>query len=129
MRKESSSPRELSDADVPAVAIRDLTGVLRVWIDVGSPDAARLHRASKSAARVVVYTHKDPGQFLRNLSGERIHRVEALEINAVERAFVTALAARLERRMDLSIGVAGGDVSVSIGADTIAGTITRLTLE
>jgi uncharacterized protein YaeQ len=118
----------LSDADEPAIAIRDLTGALRVWIDIGSPDAARLHRASKTAPRVVVFTHKDAAQLLRNLAGERIHRVEALEIYAVDRAFVAALSARLVRRMDLSIAVAGGDVYVSIGADTLTGTVSRLTL-
>jgi uncharacterized protein YbjQ (UPF0145 family) len=37
---------------------------LRTWIDIGSPDAARLHKASKAAPRVVVYTHKDPAQLV-----------------------------------------------------------------
>ena len=37
----------LSDPDEPAVSVRDLTGALRVWVDIGSPDASRLHRASK----------------------------------------------------------------------------------
>src|ERR1700733_15724227 len=50
--------RGLSEPDEPAIAVRDLTGALRSWIEVGSPDAARLHKASKSAPRVVVYTHK-----------------------------------------------------------------------
>src|SRR6187455_2514631 len=58
--------RGLCDPDDPAIAIRDLTGALRAWIDIGSPDAARLHKASKLAPRVAVYTHKDPGQVVRN---------------------------------------------------------------
>jgi uncharacterized protein YaeQ len=41
----------LSDPDQPAISVRDLTGVLRVWIDVGAPEAARLHRAAKLAPR------------------------------------------------------------------------------
>src|ERR1700761_110876 len=52
----------LSEPDEPAIAVRDLTGALRVWIDVGAPEAARLHRASKAAPRVAVYTHKDAAQ-------------------------------------------------------------------
>ena len=119
----------LCDPDDPAIAIRDLTGALRVWIDIGSPDAARLHRASNAAPRVVVFTHNDSVQLRRNLAGERIHRVEALEIYAVDRALVGALAARLERRLDCSISTSGGEVYVSIGADTIAGTGSRVTLE
>jgi len=67
----------LSDPDEPPMAIRDLTGALRAWIDVGTPDAARLHRAAKLAPRVAVYVHKDPVQWLRGLSGARIHRASS----------------------------------------------------
>ena len=38
--------RGVSDPDEPAIAVRDLTGAITSWIDVGSPDAARLHKAS-----------------------------------------------------------------------------------
>ena len=62
--------RGVSEPEEPAIAIRDLTGAIRTWIDIGAPDAARLHKASKSGARVVVYTHKNPDQFLKQLSGE-----------------------------------------------------------
>src|SRR5688572_18431649 len=54
--------RGVSDPDEPAIAVRDLTGAIKAWIDIGTPDAARLHKASKAAARVAVYTHKDPAQ-------------------------------------------------------------------
>lgn len=61
--------RGLSDPDEPAIAVRDLTGAIKTWIDIGTPDAARLHKASKIAGRVAVYTHKDPTQFLKQLAG------------------------------------------------------------
>jgi uncharacterized protein YaeQ len=121
--------RGIADPDDPAIAVRDLTGAIRVWIDIGSPDAPRLHRASKSAPRVVVFTHKDPVQLRNNLLGERIHRVQALEIYAVDRGLVGALAARLERRMDMSVAAGGGEFYVSIGADTLRGSVSRLVLD
>src|SRR4029077_7714934 len=68
--------RGITDPDAPAIAVRDLTGAIKTWIDIGTPDAARLHKASKAAGRVAVYTHKDPAQFLKKLVGERIHRAE-----------------------------------------------------
>src|SRR5690349_12660880 len=43
----------LADADQPAVWVHDATGRLTDWIDVGTPTAERLHRASKLAERVV----------------------------------------------------------------------------
>src|SRR4051794_41055618 len=48
--------------DEPAVLVRDLTGRITAWIEVGAPDAERLHRASKLGGRVAVYTHRDPAQ-------------------------------------------------------------------
>ncbi|HLA70480.1 MAG TPA: YaeQ family protein, partial [Steroidobacteraceae bacterium] len=49
----------LSDPDQPAISVCDLTGALQVWVDIGLPEPERLHRASKAAPRVAVYTHKD----------------------------------------------------------------------
>jgi len=118
--------RGVSDADEPALFIRDLTGVMTVWIDVGTPDAARLHKASKTAPRVVVYTHKDPAQFLRQLSGEKIHRSDTLELYAVDRELVSALVERLERRVEFGVSITDRELLVSIGRDTLTGRITRL---
>src|SRR6267143_2853808 len=75
----------LFEPDEPTIAVRDLTGVLSAWIDVGAPEAARLHRASKAAPRVAVYTHKAPAALLRQLEGERIHRAETIELYAFDR--------------------------------------------
>ena len=118
--------RGVSDPDEPAIAIRDLTGAIGTWIDIGTPDAARLHKASKAARRVVVYTHKDPAQFLRQLAGERIHRADALELFAIDRRLVSALVARLERRVAFSLSIADREMYVSIGAETLTGAVVRL---
>jgi len=119
--------RGISDTDEPAIAIRDLTGATTAWIDIGTPDAARLHKASKSAPRVAVYVHKDPTQFLRQLEGERIHRAEALELYAIDRGLVAALVARLERRVAFSVSVTDRELFVSIGRDTLTGAVVHLT--
>jgi uncharacterized protein YaeQ len=120
--------RGVSEPNEPAIAVRDLTGTIGVWIDIGSPDAPRLHKASKAAPRVVVYTHKDPDQLLRRLEGEKIHRATAIEIYAVDRALIASLVARLERRMAFSVSIAERELFVSIGQDTLTGAVTRHTI-
>lgn len=117
--------RGLSEPASPAIEVRDLTGALRAWIDVGLPDADRLHRAGKAAARVAVYTHRDPALLVDRLAGARIHRAEALELYAIDRALVAALAARLERRMAFSLSVTGRDLYVTIGPETLVGHVAR----
>ena len=121
--------RGVSSPDEPAIAVRDLTGAIRTWIDIGTPDAERLHRASKLAERVVVYTHKEPAQFLKQLAGRKIHNAEALELYAVDRALVSALVARLERRVAFSLSVSERELYLSIGTDNLLGNIVPLTLD
>ena len=64
----------VSADDEPAVLVRDLTGQVTAWIEVGAPSAERLHRGSKRAKRTAVYTHRDPAQVLALYKGARIHR-------------------------------------------------------
>ena len=118
----------LSQPDEPAIAVRDLTGVLRAWIDVGSPDANRLHRASKAAPRVAVYAHKNAAQLAARYGTERIHRIEMLELYALDMDWLTKLAARLTRRMKFSLTVAARHIYLSIGAETSTSTIERIAI-
>ena len=118
--------RGVSDPDEPTIAIRDPTGAITAWIDVGTPDAARLHKASKAAGRVAVYTHKEPTQFLKRLADERIHRAEALELYAIDRPLVSALVTRLERRVAFSVSITDRELYISIGKDTVTGAVVRL---
>lgn len=95
----------VSDADEPAVLVRDLTGRLTAWIDVGAPDADRIHRAAKRADRVVVYTHRDPVKVLAALRGKRIHRADAIPVYSVDRDVVDTASAALERRNTVALSV------------------------
>ena len=113
----------LSDPEEPAIQVRDLTGALQTWIEVGMPDAARLHKASKAARRVAVYAHRDVEPWLARLEGERIHRAEALEIYSVDRELVAGLVGRLERRMEFDLSVSERNLYVSLGETTLSGTI------
>lgn len=121
--------RGVSSPDEPAIAVRDLTGALTAWIDVGTPDADRLHKAAKLARRVAVYTHKDPALFLKQLAGRKIHNAQALELYALDRALVGALVARLERRVGFSLSVSGGELYLAIGSDQLTGAVVRLNRE
>jgi uncharacterized protein YaeQ len=91
------------------------------WIEIGSPDAARLHRASKATPRVAVYTHHDTTRYWGSLAGERIHRAESIELNGLDRALVGALAERLDRRMALDVSVNDGEVYVTLGEESFSG--------
>jgi uncharacterized protein YaeQ len=122
--------RGLADPDQPALEVRDMTGAMQEWIEVGAPGAARLHRASKAAGRVVVYTHHDAERYWASLAGERIHNAESLELYALDRALVAALVARLERRMAFELSVTDGVLYLTLEGELLSGPVTahRLTV-
>jgi len=109
--------------DEPAVVIRDLTGRLTGWIEVGAPDAERLHRGSKLAERTAVYTHRNIRQVLADLGGRKIHRAEAIPIYAFEPAFVSNVAGALGRRVDAAVSVTERELYLDIGGQTFTTTI------
>lgn len=115
----------LSNSDEPALTIRDLTGVLQSWIEIGAPDAARLHKASKASPRVAVYVHKDIDAYLARLEGERVHRADAIELYAMDRKLLAALAADLQRRMTFQLSIAERTLYLSLGDKTLTGDVKR----
>jgi uncharacterized protein YaeQ len=113
----------LSEPDVPALSIRDLTGVLLTWIDIGAPDADRLHKATKSARRVAVYTHRDVEALLERLGAAELRRAEEIEIYALDRELIAALTARLERRMSFDLSVSERQLYLTLANETLTGTV------
>lgn len=95
----------ISKADEPAVLVRDLTGQVTAWIEVGSPDADRLHFGSKLADRTVIYTHRDPAKVLATWAGKRIHRAEDIRLHSFDPGFVDAATQALARRNVLTLSV------------------------
>jgi uncharacterized protein YaeQ len=120
--------RGLSEPDEPAIAVRDLTGAMQAWIDIGTPEAARIHKASKAAPRVAIYAHRDTAAWLERIAGERIHKADRIEIYAVDRELLSALAERLERRMALDLSVSERMLYVTLGDATLTGAVEALRL-
>jgi uncharacterized protein YaeQ len=49
----------VSDPEEPTIGVRDLTGVLQSWIDIGAPEASRLHKTRQGSATGCVYAHRE----------------------------------------------------------------------
>ena len=115
----------LSDPDAPALAVRDLTGALQAWIEVGAPEPARLHKATKAARRVAVYTHREVASWLARLAADPPHRAADIEIFALDRELLAALSARLDRRMAFDLSVSEGHLYLTLADATLDGVVAR----
>ena len=120
--------RGLSTADDAALWTHDLTGRLVHWIDVGVPSAERIHSASKAAQRVSVFCHKPEEALRRELRGKSVFAAERVEFLLVSPQFVTQAAEKLERSVEWSLMVTGGELHLTIGQTTLVGSLERRTL-
>jgi uncharacterized protein YaeQ len=107
----------LSDAEVPALSVHDLRGELISWIEVGLPEPPRLHKAAKASPRVP------------RLVAASIHRAREIEIYAIDLELLASLAAQLTRRMKFDLVVTDRHLYLSLGAETLSGSIERYRIE
>lgn len=116
----------LSSTDEAPISVRDRTGRLDRWIDIGAPSAERLHKAAK-AAKVTVYTH-DLSQLRQRTAGQTIHKADAIEVWPIDASFLDALGEKLERRATLSVTRNDGSLYVTVDGTTLETTVTRVPL-
>jgi uncharacterized protein YaeQ len=111
----------IGSPDEPALEVRDLTGVLLLWIDVGTPSARRLHKATKAAKAVRIYTYRDPELLLKEAIGADIHRVETIELFSLTPTFLAKLGETLDRDNPWELLHTEGELSVTVRGVTVQG--------
>jgi uncharacterized protein YaeQ len=104
----------VSSTDEPAILVRDLTGRVTAWIEIGLPSWERLHRGHKLAGRAAVYTHRGITQVLAELNGHGIHRAADVPVVELDRGFVSELSESLDRRSTMSLSVTEGTLYVDL---------------
>jgi uncharacterized protein YaeQ len=119
----------LSNADEPALWIKEPDGRLTTWIEVGTPSAERLHRASKACPRVVIFTQHDPELIVKETRKTQVHRAEHIELYVPTQALLKQLATRVERAMQWALVRSDEKLYVTIGSEVLEGAITRQPLD
>ena len=104
----------VSSTDEPAVLVRDATGRLTDWIEIGAPDAARLHHGSKLADRTIVYTHRDPVRVASVWAGKKIHQAERIMLRSFDPGFIDGAVAALERRSAMTLSITEGQLYLDL---------------
>jgi len=118
----------LSDSDEPPVSIHDPTGILLAWIDVGSPSAERLHRASKAARRVALFTATDLVWLEREAASRKIHALQDIAVYLLEPAFLDAIEPHLEKNLNLELVRNDGKLYVTLPKALVEGSIKEVRL-
>jgi len=111
----------LSNEDEPAIWQKNLRGELQAWIEVGAPSPERIHRASKAAAKVVIYCWKQPDKLAEDYAEAKVHRREHIKIVRLSPEFLDGVASLFDRNNSWELSVTGGTIYLGAGDKTIEG--------
>lgn len=104
----------LSSEDEPDIALRDYTGDIELWIDVGQPDESRIRKACGRARQVVVVNY---GGNAANIWWDKnvaiLRRLKNLTVLDIDPVSVEAMAAMVERSFRLDCQIADEEVALS----------------
>lgn len=112
------TPEGLSDPDKPALHVTTAGGDIKLWIEIGNPSAKKLHKASKAARELKVYTYKAPELLLKEIRENKVHKAEAIGIWSIDPRFLDRLAPRLGRKNDWGVMLNDGVLTVSVGSES-----------
>lgn len=118
--------KDMWDADEPCLWQKDLTGVIKHWIEVGQPDDKRLMRASSRAGKVSVYSFSASAPIWWSGIATKITRARNLTVWQIPAEQSQALAGLAERSMRLQVSVQDGAIWVSNGTRSVEVTPLRL---
>ncbi len=117
--------RGLSNEEEPDVWLRDYTGDIDLWIDLGQPDESRIRKASGRARQVVIVNYSGNGaQIWWDKIANGLSRVKNLTVVDLDPASIDAATALMQRSMRLTAMIQDGELQLMSDVDTIAMTPT-----
>ncbi len=112
--------RGLSTEDEPALWLKDLTGAIALWIEVGLPDERDIRKACGRADRVVVLCYGGRGADLWwEQNRAKLERLRNLDVMGLPADTSKELAALASRSMTLQCTIQDGQAWLTDGNLTV----------
>ncbi|PKM15018.1 MAG: hypothetical protein CVV12_10930 [Gammaproteobacteria bacterium HGW-Gammaproteobacteria-2] len=113
--------RGLSADDEPDLWLRDYTGDIELWIDLGQPDESRIRKACGRArqAAVVTYSGNSADIWWSKQSGA-LARLKNLTVLDFDAGVIDAVTALLQRGMRFTAMIQDGELQLMSESETIA---------
>ncbi len=109
----------LSDPDDPDLSLKDYTGQIRLWVEVGQPEDKPMSKACQKADLVRVYPFHHAAEVWWRGLADKVQRLDKLEVWRVPTESSQALARMAERSMKLQATVQDGAVTFSGDQDSL----------
>ena len=116
----------LFEVDEPEVWVKNLTGEITLWIDLGQPDEARIRRACSRAEQVVVLCYSSSCELWWKQIASKLTRLGNLTVLQLPSATSQALATLAERSMRLQCMVQDGEIWINSETQSVPVKLTPL---
>jgi uncharacterized protein YaeQ len=112
--------RGLSTHEDPDLWLRDMTGAVEQWIELGQPDESNIRKACGQAKEVIVVTYSgNSAEVWWTKNAVSLSRSKNLRVIDIESASLDNATRFLDRRMSLSATIQEGEFQLSNGTDSI----------
>ena len=119
------SPAGLGDPEAPALWAKGVHGAIELWIEIGNPSPRKVHRASKAAQQVIIYTYKNPQVLIESLRAEEVHRVATIQVYAFDAKMLAVLEKQLKKNNRWQILHQQGQLDIDTGNGSVSAEIQR----
>jgi uncharacterized protein YaeQ len=105
--------------DEPDLWLKGPDGRVRLWIEVGLPDAERLVKASRHSEHVILCAYGAARPVWEKLQLPKFAGIANLTVISLEQVFLSDLAKRLQRSISWSLTITEGSIYLVVDGDTL----------
>ncbi len=118
----------ISTEDEPDLWLKDLTGHVKLWIDLGQVDEKRIRKACGKSDQVIIYTYQSRNSAPWWLQiKDNLERFDNLRVYAIEKPAQHSLEALFQRNMQLQCNIQ--DSAIYLSTDSSSAELNLITLK
>ena len=116
----------ISDSDEPDFWLKDYTGAIDLWIEIGQPDEKRMLKACGRAEAVKIYTYNSKPELWWNSVADKVTKAKNLSVFAIDPASSKALQVFAGRSIAMQVTIQDGEIWVRSDEHAVCVNISQL---
>ena len=111
--------KDLFDVEEPALWLKDLTGAIDLWIEVGQPDEKRILKGAGRSEKVVVYSYSATSDIWFKGIANKIDRARNVSVINIANETSSQLEKMAKRNMQLQCTIQDSQIWLTDGVETV----------
>ncbi|MGL4370324.1 MAG: YaeQ family protein [Spirochaetota bacterium] len=102
----------MTDNEEPDFWLKDYTGIITLWVEIGQPDEKRILKACGRSGSVKIYTYTaNPALWWNSISG-KVAKAKNLQVYSIDSRSAKELAVFAQRNIDMNVTVQDDEIWV-----------------